>query len=648
MPVAPSFDYTPEQIKDLSSSLIKDLETRIDEILKIPAEQRTFANTVYAFEEASAVFQEKLTIPVFLAYTSSSKELRDAAMQLEMAISQYAIDLNTREDIFNALKEYADKGEKLDEVDARLLDKTLLGFKRNGLGLPKEQREELKALMKQLVEIEIEFSKRLREVDDCLYVTNEELKGLPEDYKARLKKAPDGRRIVTMNYPDYLPFMANAECGEARRKLEFLYNNRGGERNVGLLESAIELRQKIAALLGYRNYADYVLSDRMAKDSETVNKFEENIRSRLVSKGKEELKERLALKGGDGETLNAWETSYYNNILKKTKYSVDEEKIKEYFPLETVLAGMLDTFGTLLGAKFVPADLPVWHKDVRPYEVRNDDGSIAAYFYFDLFPRDGKYKHAACFGIRSGRTLPDGTYNTPAAAIVANFTPAAEGQPSLLKFDDVVTLFHEFGHVTHNIFTTAKYTTFSGTSVSRDFVEVPSQMLENWAYQPEVLNKISGHYKNPTEKLPEETVKRIIAAKNMDSGLFYLRQLLFGILDMEYHTSNGPVDSTAVYKRLMKDVALIPMSEGVHPQASFGHIMGGYEAGYYSYLWSRVISVDLFGKFLETGVMNRETGKKYRDLILAPGRSYDEAAQVRKFLGRDSNPDAFLRDIDAA
>ena len=647
MPSAPNFDYTPEQVQGLSDKLIKELEDKINTMLHIPAQQRNFANTVAAFEEATAVFQEGLTIPVFLAYTSDSKDLRDAAMQLEMKISQYAIDLNMREDIFNALKEYADKGEKLDEVDARLLDKTLLSFRRNGLGLPAEKREQMKKLMKELVEVQIEFSKNLREVDDVLYVSKKELEGLPEDYKARLKKSPDGRYIVSMNYPDYIPFMANAEDGEARRRLEFLFNNRGGEKNVKLMEKAICLRREIAGIMGYKTFADYVLSDRMAKDADTVNAFQERLRVRLVDKAKKELAERIALKGGEDKVLRAWETSYYNNKLKKTQYSLDDEKIKEYFPLETVLSGMLETFGTLLGAKFVPAALPVWHKDVRSYEVRNDDGSIAAYFYFDLFPRAGKYKHAACFGMRSGRTLPDGSYNTPAAAIVANFTPGTEGQPSLLKFDDVVTLFHEFGHVTHNIFTTAKYTTFSGTSVSRDFVEVPSEMLENWAYQPEVLKKISGHFRNPDEKIPDEMIRKILDARNMDSGLFYLRQLLFGILDMEYHTADGPVDTTAVYARLMKDVSLIPMSQGVHPQASFGHLMGGYEAGYYSYLWSRVISVDLFGRFLDTVVMNKETGKRYRELILAPGRSYDEAVQVRKFLGRDSNEDAFLRSIDA-
>lgn len=648
MPQAPSFSYTAEEVSSLADKLIKELEKKLDIILHIPPHQRNFTNTIGAYEEALSAFGEAVTAPVFLAYTSSDEKLREAAQMLELKVSQYDVDLSTREDMYKAIKEYVSKGERLAPEEQRLLDKILLDFKNNGLMLSSKKKSVFKQIKKELIEIEIKFSQNLRDVKDNLKVSLEELKGLPEDYKAGLKKTEDGKYLLTMDYPCYLPFMDNAENEEARRKLEFLYNNRCAEENVSLLEQALVLRHKLAKLLGYKNYADYVLADSMAKKSKTVQDFLDKILIRLKNKGRNELKLRLKMKGGKAKILNNWESRYYNNLLKKQQYTLDEQKIKEYFPLETVLSGMLKIFGDLFAASFMPAELPVWHKDVRAYEVRNDDGSIAAYFYFDLFPRDGKYKHAACFSIRSGRLLPDGSYNTPAAAIVANFPPPSKERPSLLSFDDVVTLFHEFGHVTHSIFTKAKYGRFAGTNVSHDFVEVPSQILENWVYQPEVLKVISGHYKRSEEKLPDDTVKKIIAARNMDSGLFYLRQLFFSILDMFYHTSSRKVDTTKVYARLMKKISLIPMSAGTHPQASFGHIMGGYEAGYYGYLWSRVIAVDLFGRFLDTGVMNKETGKRYRKLILEQGGSRDELAQVHEFLGRDSNENAFLRDIDAA
>jgi thimet oligopeptidase len=648
MSKAPDFSYTPEQVKTLSETAIKDLEAKLAAIAAIPAPQRDFKNTMLAFETATSDFSEAVQLPIMMAYVSDNAALRAASQELELKISQYSVDLMTREDVFAALNAYAAKGEKLGEVDARLLEKTLLDFKNNGLGLEPRKKNKVKKLMKELIGIELQFAKNLREVNDALELTGEEMKGLPEDFKARLKRTDKGGYLVTMNYPDYIPFMQNAENGDARRRLEHLFNNRCSGANIKLMEDAIALRRKIAKLLGYDSFANYVLDDRMAKNSETVFAFLERTQVKLKKKGRKELRVRLKLKGTGDKTLNAWETGYYNNLLKKTKYSIDHEKIKEYFPVETVLKGMFEVFGEVFGARFVPAALPVWHPDVRPYEVKNTDGSVAAYFYLDLFPREGKYKHAACFGVRKGRELADGSYELPAAAIVSNFSPPSGDTPPLLKFDEVVTLFHEFGHVTHNIFTRAKYAKFAGTSVSRDFVEVPSKMLENWAYDPAVLRRISGHFKNPSEKLPEALIKKLIAAKNMDSGMAYLRQIFFSVLDMRYHTAKGKVDTTKVYEKLMKKIALLPMSQGTHPQASFGHLMGGYEAGYYSYLWSEVIAMDLFGAFEASGVMSPATGAKYRELILAPGRSYDEAAQVAKFLGRPAGEDAFLKSIDAA
>ncbi len=648
MSKAPEFAFTPGQVKGIFDSAVKELEEKLKALVSVPGPRRDFGNTMLAFERATADFGEAVHIPSILAYISDNAELRQASQELELKVNQYSVDLMTREDVFSSLNEYSGKGEKLDPVDARLLEKTLRDFRRNGLGLAPRKKNRVKKLMKELIALELDFEKNLREVTDALELTADELKGLPEDYTARLKKGEKGGWLVTLNYPDYVPFMQNAENADARRRLEAMFNDRCASVNIKLMEDALTLRRKIGKLLGYDTFADYVLDDRMAKNSATVLSFLARTRDRLRRKARRELRERLKLKGDGARTLDAWETAYYNNLLKKTKYSIDHEKIKEYFPLETVLKGMLEVFGEVLGARFAPADLPTWHRDVRAYEVKNADGSTAAYFYMDLFPRDGKYKHAACFGVRSGRELPDGSYETPAAAIVANFSPPSGEMPPLLKFDEVVTLFHEFGHVTHNIFTRARYATFSGTSVSRDFVEVPSQMLENWAYSPDVLRRISGHYRDLAEKLPDGTIKRLIDAKNMDSGLAYLRQIFFGLLDMKYHTARGRVDTTKVYEKLMKRIALVPMSPGTHPQASFGHLMGGYEAGYYSYLWSLVIAADLFGAFEATGVMDPGTGARYRELILAPGRSYDEAGQVEKFLGRASTEDAFLRSIGAA
>jgi thimet oligopeptidase len=643
------FDITIDEIKSLYDKSVSEFEDKIKNILSIKKEDRNFNNTVASFENALADLNYKINIPIFLGYVSTDPDIRNAATDLELKMGKYFVDIFTREDIFNAIDEYSKNiKENLDEVDRRLLDKIIYAFKKNGLYGDEKTRKKIKKLLKDLVELEVEFAKNIRETRDYIEVDEKSLDGVDENYKKRLKKNENGKYIISTDYPDYIPFMDNSKDDDARKALEIKFNNRCYPQNVELLEKAIKIRRKIAKLLGYDNFADYVLEDRMAKNSDKVFEFLKNLYKDLKKKGKKELKVLLKLKnretGTDDKTLYNWQWRYYANIYKKENFSVDYEKLREYFPLEIVIDGMFDVFSKFFGVRFIPKELPKWHSDVRTYEVCDSNNKLIAYFYFDLFPRDGKYKHAACFGLVKGRELPDGSYQIPAAAIVSNFTPPSQNMPSLLKFDEVVTLFHEFGHVTHNIFTRSKYSFFAGTSVSRDFVEVPSQVLENWVYDKEVLKKISSHYitKQP---LDDKTIEKLTAARNATSGLFYLRQLFFALIDMVYHTKKSSFDTTKVYEKLMKKIFMIPMTEGTHPQASFGHIMGGYEAGYYSYLWSEVISSDFFEEFKKNGIFNPEVGKRYIDKVLSRGGSIDEEMQVKEFLGREVSNQAFLKRI---
>ncbi|MBI4051494.1 MAG: Zn-dependent oligopeptidase, partial [Elusimicrobia bacterium] len=571
--------------------------------------------------------------------------------ECETKAQQYGVEVYAREDIYNAVKAPAAKKPALQGEDAKLLEKVLLDFKRNGLELPGEKREKVKEMKKRLVDLELTFQKNISESKDFLEVTKDQLAGIPEDFVSRLSTTSDGHYIVTLDYPDYFPFIENAKDEEARRQLEFKFNNRGSTTNVRLLEEAVSLRHDIANLLGYPTHAHYVLEERMAKTPERVMDFLNRIQRKLKVKGKEELSERLNLKRKEvgwekAKKLYAWDWRYYNNQLKKLKYEIDQEKIKEYFPLETVIGGMLDVYQRLLNVKFQQmTEGDTWHPDVQLYEVQDAKTGVSiGRFYMDLFPREGKYKHAAAFDLVKAHILPDGTYQKPVSAIVANFNKPTPDRPSLLKHDEVETLFHEFGHIMHQVLTKAKYGRFSGTSVARDFVEAPSQMLENWVWDAEVLKSLSGHYQDQTKKLPDDLLKRMIDAKNMDSGVKYLRQLFFAMLDMEYHKS-AKADTTQVYAKLMEEISLIPMSPGTHPQASFGHLMGGYDVGYYGYMWSEVYSADMFSKFEEKGIMNPDLGRRYRELILEPGRSLDEGDQLKKFLGREPNEKAFLKSI---
>jgi len=642
----PRFSYLPEEIKNIANTAIPDFEAGLNTILNIPQEKRSFHNTILAFENARDRLTFLVQIPQFLALVSEDAEVRKASEELRLKMGRYFVDLMTREDIFDVFNEYAQKGENLQPQEERLLKKRLLDFRKNGLGLDTRTKSKVRKILKDLVALNLDFQKNLKEVKDALEVTEDELKGLPADYKARLKRTPAGGYLVTMDYPDYNPFMENAESESARRRLFVMFNCRCAGTNLKLLENAIALRRKLAKLLGYASYADYVLDDRMAKNSVTVLAFLERLQAKLKKKAGDELRARLNIMNG-GKILNAWETAYHNNQLKKTGYSVDHEKIKEYFPLETVLNGMFEVFGELLGFSFVSAQLPVWNNDVRAYKVCNADGSVAAYFYLDLFPREGKYKHSFCYSLRPGYELEDGAYGLPAAAILANFSAPSGGAQPLLKFGEVHTLFHEFGHVLQLIFSRAKYSRLGSVNAAWDFVEVPSTTLQQWAYEPSVLRRVSGHYKN-NEKLPEEIIKNLIAAKNMDSGLYYLRMIALSMIDMRYHSTHGKVDTTRLYEKIIKKTSLVGIAEGTNPEASFSHLMGGYSAGYYSYIWAEVIAADIFGMFQSAGVMDPETGKRYRELILAPGASLDEAGQIEKFLGRPFREAAFLKSVGAA
>ncbi len=643
-----NFTYTAEQINQLKDTAIRDFNAKIDAIVAMDKKARTFENTILAYESAGDDFSDAVEMPMMMAYVSTDKAVRDASTELASTVQKFAIELLTRRDLYQALKSVNTRKNPLPPLDKRLYDKVLLDFKRNGLDLSDEDMAKFKELKKKMSDLQIAFDKNLRDFKDELHLTQEEMKGLPENYLKGLKKDAEGKYIVTMDYPDYVPFMDNADNGDARKRLEFKFNNRCAQQNTAIFNEVIQLRAQIAALLGYKTYAAYVLEERMAKNPRLLNGFFKRLNKKLRPKAKSELKERITLKrqesGSRENLLNAWEWRYWNNRYRKTKAGVDHEKIKEYFPLEFVMKGLINVFETVFSVEFRKSDIPVWHQDVTPYEIVNKgDGSLVGYFYMDLFPREGKYKHAACFGMVAGKEMPDGSYRAPAAAIVANFPKPTPETPSLFTHDEVTTLFHEFGHVTHNLFTRSKYSRFAGTSVSRDYVEVPSKMLENWTWYPEVLKTISSHYKDGS-KLPDELINRLIADKNADSGLVNLRQLFFSMVDIELHTK-PPADPTALYAEWMKKVSFIPMTPGTNPLASFSHLIHGYEAGYYSYMWSEMLASDIFSVFAEKGIMNPEVGRKYRECILAPGKTIDELEQVRNFLGRDPQEEAFVKSL---
>lgn len=643
------FNYQAQDLAPAEAEARVKLEKDLAALIAIPQAERTFENTIMGYERAFDNYGNALGMSGFLSYVSTDKKFRDAANDLQMQISQYMVDVATRRDVYKAIREYTDTNPRLDPVQAKLVKEMLIGFKNSGMDLNDADLEKFKALNKEKAEYIIKFDKNIQEYKDPLAVTQEQLRGLGEDYIQKLSKTDDGKYLVTLDYPDYVPFMQNADDERARKELEFKFNRRGGQENVELLEKTLTLRREIARLLGYKNHAELRLEDRMAKNPKTVMAFLKDLQKKLKPLGKKEDKEMIAYKnsktGKNSRTLYSWESGYWSNKFRKENLELDSEKIKEYFPSQVVIDGMLDLFGGVFGITFEPVDIPVWHPDVKAFKIKDKaSGELVAYFYMDLYPREGKYKHAACFGLVEGEEKQDGTYQIPFVAIVANLNKPSGDTPSLLKHSEVETLFHEFGHVLHNALTKAKYSAFSGTSVSWDFVEAPSQMLERWAWDPQVLKKISRHYKTG-EALPDDLIKRMIAAKNFGAGGMYLRQDFFAQYDMSLHTADTTPDTTKLYFELTKKIRGLPLTKGTIPQASFGHIMGGYDAGYYGYLWSEVIAEDFFGEFKKNGIFNPETGLKFRREILEKGGTLDEEKMVENFLGRPADNKPFLKSI---
>lgn len=646
------FDYTPQEISALEERAAKELDINLNFLAAIPADRRDFTNTVRALEDAYTSYWFVPKNLSLLSYFHQDSAVRDAAANLETKGVDKKLSVFARKDVYKALKEYADTNPQLNHEDMRLLSKWLERFERAGMALSEKDAEAYAKLNTERLNKITRYNVNLNNYKDELVVGREELDGLGETYINRLERTKDGKYIVTLKYPDYNPFMSSAKSEKARKALQEKFARRGGKENVKLLEDTVELRRKQAALLGFKRYPDYVLPVRMAKNYETLEAFLKNLQKEVTPLAQDEMKVYLKLQeettGQQADEMTAWNLPYWSNQYKKKYYQVDDDKIKEYFPADKVISGMFEVFGNLFGITFTQADLPVWHPEVVVYQIKDKKtGELISNFYLDLFPRDGKYTHAATWSFVDRFELPDGQMQTPSVVIAANFTPAGKGTPSLLEHSEVETLFHEFGHVLQMSMATSKYATLTGDNVAWDYIEAHSQLLENWAWQPQVLKKISAHYKTG-ETLPDGLISSLVKSKNVGVAVAFLRQNFLGQYDLALHTAAKRVDSTNLYAQMMHNISGIPMTKGTYPQASFGHIMSltdPYDVGYYVYAWSLVIAQDIFSRFEDEGLFNAELGAKLRKYIYTPGTVYDENEMVEKFLGRPYNDKAFLKSL---
>jgi Zn-dependent oligopeptidase len=652
----PTWETSPEQAKSSLTNAIARADAALDALGRLDVQGVTFANTIRALDDI--IFEANLTASRLglLKETSTSAAMRDAATDAIKVYEEWAVGLDYREDVYHAVKAFAAKNPKLAGEEARLFEETMRDYRRAGLDLPKDERAEVERLRKELSGLTTDFESNVTKAQKPLKFTKAELEGVPESFLEQkgIKTGADEYTVMANITFHYLMLEENAKREDTRKKMLAAQHNLARDENVPLLEKILVLRDQIAKKLGYKTWADYQIEVKMARTAANAIDFLEKLKTGLQPKLDAELEEFRQLKvkdtGDPNAKINLWDWRFYANQLKKEKYTVDAEQLRVYFPYEKVLDGMFAIYQRIFGLKFDRLTAPYkWIDDLLLFAVSDSQtGEPLGLFYLDMFPREGKYHHFAQFGIIDGKLLPSGKYQRPTVALICNFPPPQKDKPSLLSHDEVETLFHEFGHAMHSIMTRAKYSRFSGTSVPRDFVEAPSQMLEHWVWDKKVLDSFAADYRDPNKKIPPPILAKLKDAKLATVGNHYRRQISFGLLDLSLHTQiheGNAHDTVPLANKILSDVFL-PVPENTAFVAYFNHLMG-YDAGYYGYAWADAIAADMATVFEKSpdGYFDTKTGHRLRSEIYEPGDSRDVNISIEKFLGRPRSIEPFLKEI---
>ncbi len=656
---APDYETSPTAVKQSLETAIANANAALDGVGRLKPAEVTFANTLGALDDLMLEPANTANRLNLVKETSRDAAVREAATEALKKFSEWSVGLEYREDVYAAVKAFADTKPALAPVEAKLLRDTLRDYRRAGLALPKAERDEVEKMRKELAALTTDFESNVNKARGPVKFTQAELAGVPGDFLAQegIKTGDDEYTLMANITFHYLMVLENAKSEATRKKFQIVHDSLAKESNGPLLKQILELRSKIADRLGYASWADYQIEPKMAKTAATATKFLSDLKTGLQPKLDAELAEfrRLKVKetGDAGAQIHLWDWRYYANELKKEKYSVDAEQLRDFFPLDRSLNGMFAIYQKIFGVKFQQIEPPArWVDDLQLWAVSDArSGEPLGLFYLDLFPRDGKYNHFACFGVVEGKQLADGRYQRPTVAMVCNFPPPQPGKPSLMGHDEVVTLFHEFGHVMHAMLTRAPFMRYSGSNVERDFVEAPSQMLENWAWDKNVLDTFAADYRDPAKKIPGEILAKLKESDLAIKGTFYRRQLCFGLLDLALHTQvreGADVDPIALSNKILSET-LLPVPEGTSFATYFGHLMH-YDAGYYGYAWADAISADMASVFESSpgGYFDVKTGLQLRNEIYAVGGSRDPNVSIEKFLGRPQSNQPFLKKIGIA
>ena len=658
---APQFDKIETQhYIPAFKQAIEEGKAEIDAIVNNP-EAPSFKNTIEALEYAGETLNGISHIFYNLLEANTNEEMQNIAEEFSPLTTESSMYVRLNDGLFQRIKNVYEQRESLnlDDVELRLLEKTYEGFARNGANLSPEDKETYSKYMEELSLLSLQFGKNVLAATNAfsLNLTDEnDLAGIPDYVKEQAADAAKNKDLqgwlFDLTAPSYVPFMKFSERRDLREKMYRQYNTRafGGELdNSDIIKRIAELRIKVANILGYKNFAEYQTERRMAKNPTSVNEFLSKLLGPALPKAKQEVAELNTYAKAHGFTekeIMPWDFSFYSEKLRAEKYDLSDEQLKPYFQLDLCINAIFDLANKLYGLTFTELnDIPVYHQDVKVYEVKDKDGSHLALFYADFFPRESKRGGAWMTEFR-GQRIYNNIDERPLISIVTNFTKPTSDTPSLITHDEFTTLLHEFGHALHGIITKGKYESMTGTSVDHDFVELPSQIMENWCYEPEYLNTFAKHYKTG-ETIPADLIEKIVISMNYQSAYFHIRQLQFGILDMAWHTLSDIFEEDALTfeKKVLSATNVLPSIPECIISTAFSHIFaGGYCAGYYSYKWAEVLAADGFSLFKEKGIFNQEVATSFREL-LSQGDSIDAAILYRNFRGHDPEPEALLKQL---
>ena len=660
--------FSQIKIEDYKTAFIENIaaaKAEIDFIINNP-EAPTFENTIEALDFSGDALDRLSSIFFNLNSAETSDEMQKIAQEVTPLLTEFSNDITLNEDLFKRIKSVYEQRATLNLTTEQttLLDKKFKSFSRNGALLSEEKKSKLREIDTELAMLKLTFGENvLAETNNYkLHITNEnDLKGLPEGTIEAAKSLAKSKNldgwIFTLDHPSYLPFVTYAENRELRKEIAIaagkkaFQNNEYDNQEITL--KIAKLRHERANLLGYETHSHFVLEERMAQNPDKVKLFLNDLLNKAKPAAEREFAQLTDFaKELDGiEKLEKWDGAYYSEKLKQKLFNLDDEKLKPYFQLENVLNGAFTIANKLFGLTFTEVfDIDKYHEEVTTYEVMDEFGELVAIFYADFFPRKGKRNGAWMTSFKS-QYIKDAKNERPHVSIVCNFTPPivtsekSEAKPSLLTFNEVTTLFHEFGHALHGMLANTTYPSLSGTSVYWDFVELPSQVMENWCYEPEALALFAKHYQTG-EVIPQEYVEKIKESASFQEGMATLRQLSFGLLDMAFH-SNNPTEITdikAFEKAVFEGTSLYPDVVENCMSVSFSHIFnGGYSSGYYSYKWAEVLDADAFAYFQEKGIFNKEVANKFKENVLSKGGTELPMELYKKFRGQEPKAEALLK-----